>query len=305
MADRSVASHDLPLRLVTMADDSYLPGLATLLHSLDRNSNLGSVPMTVIYDGVIHRDVQDVLSPASFEIEFIPREELGHVPARAFTRGRRQSTLQKLLVFRLPYEEKLAFLDADMVCLRSISAVRLMEPVSVVAEHKMYNLALDDSTPVFNSGFFVFKADASLTDELCAFYSEDERQFPLGDQMVLNQYIHLTGALTRHFVSDVWNMPTTGLCAERDRPIDDIRLLHFVGHKPWLNMWRPYTGTNARMAKLYELWWAYFKQTDLWESLQMKHPPFWLIHAAHSAAARPMWNSARRLSQLMPRLVAR
>jgi lipopolysaccharide biosynthesis glycosyltransferase len=166
--------------------------------------------------------------------------------------------------------------------------------LSVVLEHEFYDLRLADGARVFNSGFFTYRSDPALSQDLVAFYRGATHRFALGDQMVLNEFLHAHRPGAVNVVSDSWNMPTTGMCIESTRSLDGIRLLHYVGHKPWVNMWRPYRATTGRLVDLYELWWRYYEQTETARVLGVRHPPFWALRVAHSDAARPVWHAARR-----------
>ena len=294
--DRQAAegAYRRPVRLVTMADSSYLPGLGNLVHSVAMHSDVEDIEITIIFDGELRPELRDALLASGVRLEFVNQADLGYIEPMWFTLGRRRRTLQKLLVFNLPSAESMAFVDADMLCLGSLAGLEALPPLAVVPEHGFDDPTFCDGTPVFNSGFFTFVPNRDLFAEIIEFYDTATEPFGLGDQMVLNSFLHARRPGDVSFADRSWNTMTTRLSMEAEWPIDGIRFLHYVGHKPWGNMWIPFGATTPRIVDPYKVWWQHYAASPVGQVLGARHPPFWALRASHSRPARPMWTAARR-----------
>jgi lipopolysaccharide biosynthesis glycosyltransferase len=282
------------MRLVTMADDSYAPGLAVLVHSLVNNSRLARPQMTVIMRKPINHEYRRALGDLGCELEFVDLGDVGAVRPRPGMRRVRQATLQKVLVFNLPWSETSVFLDSDMVCLRDVTDIEAL-PAFAAAPHRGWDLArLPDGRPVFNSGLFTFVPDADLSAEIADFYATSSEPFELGDQMVLNRFFAEVrpGAMT--LLEEDWNTLTWAVVKHRNMSLDGVRFLHFVGYNPWQNMWFAYDECGSEIVDLYDLWWDQFVKTGLSHMMPSHRPRRWAVRASHSYIAKPAWRLAHR-----------
>lgn len=283
------------MRFVTLADDLYAPGLAALLQSLVENSELDDLEVLVVVPGPLSPHIRGALDASGARVRYVDRSTLGEIDAKPGTGSFRYVTsLQKLLVFNLPpSRDHIAYIDTDIICVGSLRGLEAMAPISVVADRGFTEPLNTDGSPMFNAGFFTFHPDPALLAELLRYYQESDRHFPLGDQVLLNEFLRARHPDDVQFVDQSWNMLTLWLCLHPELAVEDSRLLHFVGHKPWINPWRPYAETTRRMADLYRLWWDYYLRSPMADALPLRPPPRGTIELSHSAAVRPLWRGAR------------
>lgn len=201
---------------VTYVDGDYYHGARALARSL---SAVSDVPLYVMYS--------DPAIPSRLShhqnIRFRKVEPVTNPNAR-LDHGRFKSVYTKLRVFEVFMEmERIVFIDADAIVLKPIEELFDCSGFSACPD---WGVELRDH--VFNSGVFSFQPSEALRqkvfDAIGITRSEDG-----GDQGLLNTVI--TG----------WNeLPSGYNTLKRLREhhaelfnLDEVKILHFVGEKPW------------------------------------------------------------------------
>jgi hypothetical protein len=274
-----------------MADEAYAPGLATLLQSVVEHSRLDAPEMTVILDRPLVPRTRRSLDESGVKLDFVYRSDLGFIPPKPHTHGRRRVTLQKLLVFNLPHPGRMAFVDSDMLCVGALDGLADMPPISAAINRSWGEPPLMHGRPIVNSGFFTFEADPGLASELAEHYRSSTTKYTLGDQMVLNDFLLTQRPELLNVVDGSWNTLTTRAVTDTTA-LGRARLLHYVYRKPWQNMWLPYPSGGSAWVDLYRLWWDHFGRSPMGRGT--RRPPFWAIALANGAPARAGVSLARR-----------
>jgi len=267
------------IRFVTIISRDFWPGFAAMLQSLEEKSGLGPDEYEVVA----------ICDPCT-----APREWLGKRKSRvalvslaAIPRvevlspqnqgGRMEGALQKLGVFTLPEDfGRCIFIDGDMICLRPLRELLEMKPLTAACDHLC---GVDSVSGVrdgeINTGLMVFEPSSAVFDELQSVYRRrhGERAHK-GDQDVINMWLEETGRpVTR--LSSEWNFSKrfqdkTGVRWVK-KHIEQIRILHFVGAKPWTSNREIQTFRECGYQWLEELWWDYFERSGF--AGHMKNPP--------------------------------
>ncbi|MDP3920802.1 MAG: class I SAM-dependent methyltransferase [Candidatus Omnitrophota bacterium] len=255
------------MKFVTLVTQDYLPGFYALMQSIADHGGLEpSAKFLVLYaDGQVLRHAPQIRK-FGFQFEFLDIHTLGKAHAPLAERGRNkfQIALQKLLIFKIPSEEKLCFIDSDMLCLNSLDGVYAMEHFSIAPDKpKKY---LRDRLPVLNTGFMVFSPSSALYDEITEYINQSSETFDWGDNGVLNHFFYDRRPEEIHLVDRNWNMRKKAMIHQpKSFDLKKIRLLHFVGNNPWTH----FAGFLAVMAyerdylSLNILWWNYYLRSQL------------------------------------------
>lgn len=280
------------LSLVTIVDNRYAPGLAALLQSLDDNAAIGRRSMTVFLLDALSDDVRAALGDCDTELEFFPLAELGTVPPRSHTRGRRRSTIQKLLVVGMPTDRTTVFVDSDMLCLSDLTGIERWEHFTAAVETVPFGQEPTAGSQSFNTGLFAFDGDPNLREELVQFYLSPETRFVLGDQPVCNRVMHTLHPDDVRLVDPVWNANPQWIVRNPERS-DEVRFLHFTAQKPWLEYWRPRHDVGRELVELYRVWWSYYARSPVARVLPLAQPPWLAVRVSHARAARPLWRGAQ------------
>ncbi len=235
-----------PVRLVTMVDERYLPGLIALLESLQR---LGNCPaglcISVVYCGKqlppVTSKIRTHYAP-QFNVDWRLLDEVARdAGVAALEHGgsdqaRFATALQKLLVFSLDVEEPCLFVDADVICLNPIPWTELSacEADFAAVEDQGFGAAeLINGSPMLNTGVFKFRPSAELFGRLMDFYQKHPERFRrLGDQVGLNHFFSSMMQYSVKVLPSYWNVLKRRHLREgtlQDEPV----FLHYVGRKPW------------------------------------------------------------------------
>jgi alpha-N-acetylglucosamine transferase len=221
------------IELVTMATEDYLPGLRVLANSLRQNAGVDYRLTVLGVAGDVEVD------------EVIP---LIDPPSVTVSLRRLKPTLHKLQAWLLPYESAV-WIDADMVCLRSLDGLQYWDGITAVqtlhsidqpfGHDRSYQRR--DRHP-WNSGLFSFQPNADCFDELCSMAMQC-RLLTFGDQTLLNDYFEDV-----LYMPISWNFNTLA-ASLHPALLDGVepRLIHFAQErKPW----------RSRCPKGQEQYWA-------------------------------------------------
>lgn len=221
----------------TLLTESYLPGALALGQSLHENSGFDDVALHVLLPEGLSEGGRAALErlPISVHwygpdwlVEYACSDEL--IPAR------KTVNQYKFNAFRLP-PEKVVYLDADVLCLGNVEALRDATELSAVVNVGKDDVRYVDDRPVFNAGMFVCEPDADTFAAFQAFGEEWDRELTRGDQPILNEF-YLTQRPERvTYLDHHWNVIQS--CKRwkpdvwQDAREAGIKFLHYTQIKPW------------------------------------------------------------------------
>ncbi|MEM6393902.1 MAG: hypothetical protein AAF797_14110 [Planctomycetota bacterium] len=246
----------------TLADPPYLPGVFALLQSIvDHGGADAPRRLVLVHEDPMPGPAIEGLRRIGFEVDLMARRELGDVPVRTRqVMGRFDYTFKKLLMFGLPVDEKVCFLDTDMLCLNALDGLAELPHFSAGPDLGSAEPRDVGGMPMLNSGMMVFEPGVGFRDEVLSFYRDADLTFDFGDQQVTSHYFAQHGPERVNLLPPAWNTLKRAVLAFPDRvPMDAVRFLHFVGDKPWqttagkLGEWR-YHGMNS-------LWWESYERS--------------------------------------------
>lgn len=260
------------IRFVTIVTDDFWPGFAVLLQSLEENSALGpdGFQMVVLCD--VDRAPRSWLAGWGDSVELVSMEVLPRIELLSpQNQGERmEGALQKLGLFALPEEwGRCVFIDSDMVCLGDLRPLRGMVPLTAACDELCglgWETEVSDvCTPEINTGLMVFEPSRTVFEELRSVYirRHGERTHK-GDQDVINMWLQETGWPV-HRLGSEWNFSkrfqdSTGRRWIKER-IGNVKILHFVGAKPWTNNAEINTFRECHYRWMEEIWWDYFERS--------------------------------------------
>jgi len=227
------------MKFVTMANRDYLPGVKTLFTSIEQNGKLSEMNFTVIcIDDLTTPDAPE-LSDLDTNVNFINASELGDFEYNRdiLKRDYKYINQNKFLIYKLPYDEPVCYVDADMLCLNDISAIESFDPFSACI-----NLGGDPPYPIkerpmFNSGFFIFQPSEETFRDIQEFVTNFDKMTKFGDQRLFNEYMYTERGSDVNILSLDWNVTIT---VKHYRPdlwdfveSEGIKFLHYTTIKPW------------------------------------------------------------------------
>jgi len=246
-----------PMRVVTAADEKYLPFLACHLISLGEHaSEAAPMEITVIQRGISRQEQQklELLIPGYHKLRWVEPNttllrKLGAPPDFA---NLSPHYFRLLIPFLMPNEARAIYLDADTIVLkevfslwvtdledRVVAAVRDYLPCVCDAVGNWEELRLNPNAPYFNSGVLVmdlvqWRREKISQRALSACQKYQHRLLAQGkwnqyDQYGLNVVIHGNWKA----LNPAWNHGA-------DLPQSEARIVHFVGNgKPALPTCQP------------------------------------------------------------------
>ncbi|MFN3259400.1 MAG: glycosyltransferase family 8 protein [Pikeienuella sp.] len=198
--------------------EGYLDGVRALANSLSKVSEIPLIVMSPI--GESH-------PPASLLGDRVKVVPVAPIPSPYKVKDhqtRFANTLTKLAVFGLGFLDKAVFVDADMVVLK---------PIDDLFDHDAFaaapDIGIEANLETFNSGLFVCRPSQDLFERMLARIGIDASEDG-GDQGFLNSF----------FKDEVRWLPREYNTLKRVAThfpglydINRVRVLHFVGEKPW------------------------------------------------------------------------
>ena len=236
-----VTGKDERVAFVTFATENFRFGVKALAGSLAKVSD---IPLVVMVHPEDARLVDGIPNATACVVEPIsnPNALKGH-------QERFAKTYSKLAAFGLTFLDKFVYVDADAILLQNID-----ELFDLDGFHAAPDIGFNAVTDEFNSGLFVSGAGARLFADMTARIAETTSSDG-GDQGFLNEFFK--GQV--NFLSRNYN------CLKRvytELPIyyeqDEVKVLHFVGVKPWDS----YNEINTKFRKLDALWFSMLSPID-------------------------------------------
>ena len=302
------------IRFVSIVSPDFWPGFAALAQSLVENSGFDRDDYELVA----------ICDPASAPTKWIAsrRERVSVLPISrlpaipvlsAQSQGKRmEQALQKLGVFALPEEwGACVYIDSDMVCINPIGELAAMRPLSAACDFLSgFGYEPEESSEKsadINTGLMVFSPSPRTFRELVAVYNERHaEQTHKGDQDIINMWIRETGQAVQRFGSE-WNFSKrlqdcAGLSWVKQN-VHRIKILHFVGTKPWAPNSEINTARECRYRWMEEIWWDYFEKSGF--ATHMERPPSrstalvrqWILPWTKPAILREHLKRASRLAR--------
>lgn len=211
------------------ADKSYKKGLDLLLKTLIfHNPFVKKFDLLLLTDDIVEYKNLKILNCSDIEVDT-------HVP-------RFKKTFYKLKLFSLTQYDRVVFIDSDVICLGDISLLisKDLEDYEICAA-KDYGIKLNDN--IINSGVMVINKSTMSNKTYQEMIDLTKINFDKNakdnngngsDQFIINEYFKNNkkiyyldikyNTLKRIFLhhKKLWN-----------KTEKDVRLLHFVGNKPW------------------------------------------------------------------------
>lgn len=274
----------------TLFDDAYFCGLLTLMQSMRENSRLPveETAFLLVYEDEPTEEQKIFLRELYPHTSFIPRSDLGDILAHTKqVEERMYVALKKMLLFGLPVDEKVCFIDADILCLNSMVEIDRFEGFSAVIEKYPGNMSYDVlGRSMFNTGFFIFNPSFKLMTDIIGYYQASEFKFnEKGDQTVINYYFYDKCVDIFHAISSEWNVVKRLCLWDSSFDLTKIKLLHYVGINPW-EVHRYGEQFEWRYRVLNRLWWQYFKKAPGYEYCCQRYQ-----------LNEPDWNKLEKLSR--------
>jgi alpha-N-acetylglucosamine transferase len=202
---------------VTMVDDNYLPGVLALKKSLVLTDTY--YPLIAMYTNLSDRSIE-ILESYNIQLKkvnFIPNQN---------SKNRFSNTYTKLNIFSLIEYKSIIFLDADIIVLKNIDCLLSLPTFSASPD---WGKRLVSNR--FNSGLLVIQPDQSTYLDMIK-NIDSISSYDGSDQGFLNNYFK-----NYHKLDFTYNVLKRIYKYHKNlwqNSILDIKVLHFVGHKPWM-----------------------------------------------------------------------
>ena len=240
------------MRIITYTNAWNWKGTIALAWSLIKNSALDEIKLTVTTDEKIDEKLLDQLR-AFIDFDLIDLRAIGHFEyTGAVKEERYRGIIQKMMVLALPYEEKLYYIDTDIICMRSLQAAQDFDHLTVCpAMGGNLNWTIMGH-PWFSTGAFIYRASRALLDDMQAFVKSESKPFLIVEEEIFNRYFWSHSPEIIHLLSPEWMGYKQLLMKhpamwKRYNP----RLVHFAGKKPWIGSERGCESIEAAWSQLY------------------------------------------------------
>ena len=260
-----------PLTFVSYTNDRYYPGLLCLYKSLRLNGGFDRFEFVVMCRGL-----SEARRVALEALPGVSVEDLDRLDAIAYD-GEipdvKRFNLNKLHLFALPGVEKAVYLDADVVCVSDVTALREIEPIAMVP-----NLGERLHPPVgqrvmFNSGVMVVRTSEAIYDGLRGLLKSITLKH-FADQALINEYLSQEGTPVES-LHPAWNLIVSNKQASpalyRDVWASGVKFLHYTKIKPWFRAddlrGRSVLSTAYLRARHRAMRLRYKWEVDLWHEI--------------------------------------
>ena len=260
------------INFVTIVSDDYWPGAAALIHSVRSNSclNINQYRFNIICN--LNAVPRRWLSSREENINLLSFNDLPVIEILTPQKQgpRMEVALQKISIFALPpINSHYVYIDSDMICLGPLTPLLSLHRFSLCPD-EIYGLGFDRSDSELsnvelNTGLMVFEPSFSTYQSILSYYKNhhDEVSFK-GDQDIINGWIRSNNIdvnylssqynFCKRFQDKIGHFRTRAL-------IKNLRILHFVGAKPWMSNSQIVSQRECLYYNLERLWWRYFKSS--------------------------------------------
>lgn len=224
------------MRFITVTDEKFIRGTATLLHSIVLNGNLTNPRFVVLHSGLDEAH-ESYLKRISNDIEIVNVAALPAIPLPANNlSAKKRGRLKKFAIFTFSPGEKLCYIDSDMLCLGDLNNIKDFQHFTASIDLGRKGVECVSGYPMFNSGFMVFRSDDSFVRDLSEF-ARPHHFSSKADQFFLNDFMYNLHQKDVSIVHPIYNSMLSfkvrfpkvfQACEEAG-----IRFLHFTNIKPW------------------------------------------------------------------------
>lgn len=238
--------------LCTLLDDNFVIGYKAFIKSLLKWHPKIGYDFMIIDCGLSIKSKLEIYNcyRKTYFIEPLYKNYRG-IPLHK-TDERLQKTYYTLDAFNLPYD-RVIFFDMDMVITGDISEV--LNCSADFAAVKGYNAKLDILRDDINSGLFVIgpkHLDGQTYEQLLKIA---QRGFSMPDQKVIN--IFFKDKIT--FLPKKYNVEKRMIETQKYKDvISDIRILHFIAGKPWMEV----PVDDKKFIPYYKIWEEYYDRKN-------------------------------------------
>lgn len=270
------------MKFAVFVTEKYIPGLVALVESIRESSGFSDEEIEFAVIKTPETELDRDKLPKEIKFEVFNTTDLGKFEfdeSLFLKKAKKWKTIQnKILVFKLPYEENICYLDVDILCLGDITELKNFKPLtaSIAFNSKGPQTVLGNYL-TFCAGFFVFRPSNELFDEIQEFALGYKDKINSGDQVLLNNFFYSKYPNDVHLLGLEWGtdirikkiIPKHYKSLLKDQK---VKFLHFTKVNPWmdykekwtwyiLNTWRKFY-----WRKECKLWWEYYnraiKQND-------------------------------------------
>jgi len=231
--------------IVYVANNEYSSPLLASLNSFKLNSQLYNKIDIIIF----HTHNFDKTKFNNFNIKFKKFKE----PLVKFSRSWGLNPASKFEIFKLKGYKKILYLDCDTIIKSDISNIfTLQGDFIVTALKKIGNRIFNGLQKGFNAGVFIVSEKYLNVNVYNDLINISKRNLFTGNQNVLNFY----------FKDKIDIMPLCyNTCLDQLKHIDkkDIKILHYIEYKPWLNNSTKYIDQFVGPVEKYLLKRIYYK----------------------------------------------
>ena len=235
---------ELQRALITVADREFLPGLERLDKSISERNSMHGVQKVLISDDIeAFRDYR-VIKPDEKLLEGID------------CRSRFKKAFYKLLLFGMVEYDKILFVDSDVLCLGDIQMLLYgynnMDFYAAKDDGVQLDNKYNSEFMRINSGVMVVNRIMIRPDVFTEIMSiaRENISYDGGDQGVINEYLYRNN-VSFGYLPQIYNTLKRIYHHHKELWVkihEDIRLLHYVGAKPWAG------GDEENYAELNRLW---------------------------------------------------
>lgn len=253
------------MRFVSYITPDYLPGVMTLAYSIKKNGNYPA-NFTVLLNGELTLVEKNALKQVCDDLEIFNVDDFDKFDfdSNLMQNKERMTNLNKFLIYKLPYNEKMCFLDSDIICLNDISDIDDFQPFSAVVNLGKNNPDIVNNRPMFNTGFMIFRPDEEAYKEIQSYAERFNKETKWGDQGITNYFYYENYPEKVNILSFIWNAAVTKRRYRKKlwRSIDDegIKFLHLTMCKPW-------DYVNDRSKYLRRSYYYYSEEINKWLTL--------------------------------------
>lgn len=229
------------MRFVTMATDDFSPGAIALIQSIIENSGFdkGNIEFTVLSVNEFSPETVNNLHQLPVDIDIISVDSLGKFgfDSDLLEEGYKREIQNKFLLFKLPYDEKICYIDADQLCLNNITDITGFETFTAAMNIGKKNPETINNRPMFNTGLFVCEPSPGLFNEIQEFAKKIDQEMMYADQRILNEFFYSRYPESVNLLALNWNVLTSSKYYQRKlwkhAKSQGVKFLHFTSMKPW------------------------------------------------------------------------
>lgn len=229
------------MRFVTMATDDFVPGVMALIQSVIDNSGFSKdeIKFTVLQVGEFSQTSVSRIQSLPVNLQIISVSSLGEFGFNTdlLKEDYKREIQNKFLLFKLPYDEKICYVDADQICLNDITSISEFDHLTAGINIGKRNPEIINHRPMFNTGLFVCEPSDALFNEIQEYANEISTEMEYADQRILNEFFYTKYPESVNILSFNWNVLTSSKYYQRkiwkSAKQEGIRFLHYTSIKPW------------------------------------------------------------------------